>query len=247
MYVSNPASSPRSLRLLKHKVTTLLSRSFHRCGSCLKHRVVQPALEDCARFLEEQLSGPEFRCVLEAPAAFIRNESMRKQLQAMEEPSWDYLLAHDPEEITPVHLYYKQRREEKSRRIKQQQEELLLKRMSLSPKHRPSLVQSRPRFRLKPADLFEADSKFSDLKPTAHRHKVPLPRIDSVPLLHNKPMRHRAVRSQSNNKSWLQLTEAFSHAETKHRQQVAKLAELKVNLPAISVQNADRKSPSRKA
>lgn len=239
--------SPRSLRILKHKVTALLEQSFHRCRSCLKHRRVLPPPKDCASFLETQLSQAEFRTVLEQPGAFVRDERMRKDLEVEEEPGWDYLLAHDPKEITPAHLYYKKRREEKLRKIKLQQEELELKRKSLSPKHRPSLLEYKPTIRLRPVNLFSAQFKRPPEAKQRYSQKVVLPRIGTVPLLQNSKSVHRISHSQSNSQVWQHFSAVFTQAETRHRLQVAKLADPRAKaVPAISIQRSESTAGKQK-
>ena len=239
MHASGSTPSPRGLRILKHKVATLLDQSFHRCRTCLKHRRVLPASKDCASVLETHLSQEEFERVLEQPGAFVSDERMRKELEVEEEPEWDYLLAHDPKEITPVHLYYKKRREEKTRKIKQQQEELELKRRSLSPKHRPSLLQYKPTIRLRPIDLFSSQFKPPPAPKRPSQQKLTLPRIGTVPLLQNSKPGHHISRSHNSSKMWLQFSAVFAQAETRHRLQVAKLADVRTKAPpTISIQES---------
>lgn len=235
MHVVGSAPSPRSLRILKHKVKVLLENSFHRCRSCLRHRRVPTPPKDCASFLETQLSQAEFRTVLEQPGAFVKDERMRKELEVDEEPGWDYLLAHDPKEITPVHLYYKKRREEQRSKVKLQQEELELKRRSLSPKHRPSLQEHKPTIRLRPVDFFSAQVKRPPNPKQHYSQNLVLPRISTVPLLQSQPV-HRSFLTRSNGKLWQHFSTVFAQAEARHRQQVAKHAAKAV--PTISVQAA---------
>jgi hypothetical protein len=189
--------------------------------------------------LETHLSQEEFERVLEQPGAFVSDERMRKELEVEEEPGWDYLLAHDPKDITPIHLYYKKKREEKTRKIKQQQEELELKRRSLSPKHRPSLLQYKPTIRLRPIDLFSSQFKPPPAPKRLYPQKLALPRIGTVPLLQNSKSGHHISRSHNSSKMWQQFSAVFAQAEARHRLQVAKLADKRTKaLPTISIQDS---------
>ena len=243
--VSPPAQAPCDLRLLKTKVARLLASSYARCRSCVRKHTITPQNADLSLFLEANLPRSEFELVVHDPHFFIPDSQLCKALIVDEEPSWDYLLAHDPEEITPLHLFYKKKNEEKRMRVKLQREELQRKRDG--KRERVSFPgTSKPIIRVRPAALFDQQvSPYHIPIPLISSKKLTFPHIGSVPLLlgGTKP---QLVRSKSTEKSvWKQLNDTFVEAERKYREKVAKTKEnygKKQKLPLILEQKRENRT-----